>query len=256
MHQLFWLMKGISIVILLLLCFAGNAQIVNIENKRLSAKKEGFSGGLDLNLNYTVNTKSLFQIGSKLKLAHLKQKHYSLILVDHALVRSNDESFINKGFEHIRYNYTLKDSGRVVYEAYQQGQFNKIQRINLRMLLGTGFRFLLIDQKNYQLNIGTGFMGEYEELTTGEISNDVLSANYVSFDGQFTPDFGLNSIVYFQPKLVDFGFYRLSNETSLRLRINKYLSFKVVYTLTHDNRDMEGVRKTNYAIKNTLSFNF
>lgn len=231
-------------------------QIVNVENQRLSAKKEGFSGSLDVNANYSVNTKELLQFGSTIKLAHLKKRHYTLILGDQAIVKSGDESFINKGFEHLRYNYLLKDSGKIVYEAYHQGQFNKVQRINMRLLLGTGFRFMLIDQKNYQLNIGTGFMGEYEELTNGAISQDVLSANYISFDGQFSENFGLNSITYFQPKLIDFGQYRIANETSIRLRFNRFLTFKLIYQLAHDSRDIPEVRKTNYSIKNTLSFNF
>ena len=241
------------------LCFFSfqlKAQIVNIENKRLSAKKQGFSGSVDLNLNYTVNTKTLLQLGSKLRVAHLNKRHYTFILGDQSIVKSGEESFINKGFEHLRYNYTLKDSGKVSFELYQQGQFNKVQRINLRLLLGTGFRFSVIDTKNYQLNLGTGFMGEYEELTNGAISSDILSANYVSIDAQFSPSVGLNSITYFQPKLIDWGNYRLANETNVRFRINKYLTFKVIYSLTHDSRDIEGVRKTNYAIKNALSFNF
>jgi len=249
-------MRLFLLCLTLMLTIFGQSQIVNIENKRLSAKKEGFSGSADFHLNYTLNTKSLFQVGNKLKLAYLKGRSYTLFLTDQALVKSNAESFINKGFEHVRFNYTLKDSGKVVYELFQQGQFNKIQRISMRLLIGTGFRFMLIDHEKYQFNLGTGIMGEYEELTDLQNSQDVLSANYVSFDGQFTPSFGLNTITYFQPKLIDFGNYRLANETSLRFRVNKFLSFKVIYALTHDSRNIEGVRKTNYYIKNTLSFNF
>lgn len=232
------------------------SQIVNVENQRLSAKKEGFSGSIDGNLNYSVNTKSLLQFGSRLSVAYLKKRQYLLLLGDHSLVRSGDESFINRGFQHLRYNYTLKDSGRVIYEAYQQVQFNKVQRINSRLLIGTGFRFMLIDQKNYQFNIGIGLMGEYEDLTDAGVSADLLSANYLSFDGQFTPNIGLNSITYMQPKLIDRGNYRLSNETTVRLKINSRLTVKVIYSLAHDSRSIEGVRKTNYAIKNALSFNF
>lgn len=84
----------------------------------------------------------------------------------------------------------------------------------------------------------------------------MLSTNYLSFDGQFSENFGLNTITSFQPKLSDIGNYRLSNETTLRFRFNKFLSFKIIYALTLDSRDIEGVRKTNYYIKNTLSFNF
>ncbi len=126
----------------------------------------------------------------------------------------------------------------------------------MRLILGSGFRFMMVNEDKYQLNLGTGFMGEYEELTASAYTIDMLSTNYLSFDGQFSENFGLNTITSFQPKLSDIGNYRLSNETTLRFRFNKFLSFKIIYALTLDSRDIEGVRKTNYYIKNTLSFNF
>ncbi|MEO9533172.1 MAG: DUF481 domain-containing protein [Crocinitomicaceae bacterium] len=243
----------------LLILIATNAigQIVNIENKRLDEKKEGFSGSAELNLNFTMNTKQLLQIGDKLKLGYSKKKHHALIITDHSFVKSKDDDFINRGYEHLRYVYQFKDSGRVSLEAFQQGQFNKIQRINLRLLLGTGIRFNVLDQKNYQLNLGTGFMGEYEELLDGGgSSNDVLSTSYFSFDGQFSENVGMNSISYFQPKFIDFGNYRFSNETYIRFKINKYLSYKVIYSITHDSRDIQDVRKTNYNLRNSLTVKF
>ncbi len=75
-------------------------------------------------------------------------------------------------------------------------------------------------------------MGEYEELTASAYTIDMLSTNYLSFDGQFSENFGLNTITYFQPKLSDIDNYRLSNETTLRFRFNKFLSFKIIYALT------------------------
>lgn len=233
-----------------------NAQIVNIENQRLSGKKEGFDGNIDLNVNFTMNSKQLLQIGDKMKFGYRKNRHHTFILTDHAFVKSDDDDFVNRGYEHLRYNYTLKDSGRIIYELFQQGQFNKIQKINVRLLLGTGVRFKIIDQPNYQLSFGTGFMGEYEELIDNGVSRDILSTSYLSFDGQFSESIGINTISYLQPKLIDFGNYRFANETYVRFKINKYLSFKVVYSVTHDSRNIEDVRKTNYILKNTLSFSF
>ena len=252
-------MKGIGLFILLIISIQSYAQIVNIENKRLSAKKDGFSGSVDLNFKLTYATKQLFQIGDKIKIAYRKKQHYVMLLTDHALVKSNSSGdFVNKGFEHIRYNYTFKDSGKVIYEAFHQGQFNKIQKINMRILVGTGFRFKVVDKKNFQLNLGTSIMGEYEELVLDQltISQDVLSSNYVSFDAQFTETFGINSITYFQPKFIDFGNYRIANETYLRFKFNKYLTFKIVYSLNHDSRNILDVRKTQYTLSNTLSFKF
>jgi len=240
----------------LFITFSASSQIVNIENKRLNGKEDAFFGSIDLNINFTMNTKQFLQIGDKLKIGYMKRKSQVMLITDHAFVKSNDNSFVNKGYEHVRFNHTLKDSGRIVYEAFHQGQFNKIQKINLRLLFGTGFRFKMIDQKKYQLSFGTGFMSEYEELLDNGVSRDILSTNYISFDGQFSESVGMNSISYFQPKMIDFGQYRFANETQLRFKINKYLSFKVVYSLTHDSRDIEDVRKTNYVLKNTISLKF
>ena len=244
------------LVILTLSALSSYGQIVNIENKRLNDNKQGLSGNIDLNLNFTMNTKELFQIGDKIRIGYVKGKHHALVFTDHAFVKSKDDDFINRGYEHLRYNYRLKDSSKVTFEVFQQGQFNKIQKINVRLLLGTGFRFNLIDQKNYQLSTGTGFMGEYEELIDNGISTDILSTSYLSFDGQFNESVGMNTIIYLQPKLMNLGFYRFSNETYFRFRINKFLSLKLVYSVTHDNRDIEGIRKTNYTLRNTLSFKF
>lgn len=244
--------------ILFLLFFAtlsSYSQIVNIENKRLG-KKEGFSGSIDLNLNFIMNTRRLLQIGDRLKVAYTKKKSHLMLLTDHSFVKSEGEDFVNRGYYHLRYNLTLKDSGRVDWEVYQQGQFNRIQKINLRMIGGTGFRLALLNHKKFDLNLGTGFMAEYEELIDIGLSRNILSSSYLSFDGQFTEGFGLNTITYFQPKMTDWGNYRFANETHLRFKINKYLTFLVIYSLAHDSRELEGVRKTNYVLKNTLSFRF
>lgn len=249
-------MKRFIFLTLLIINLTGVSQIVNIENKRLNNRKQGFNGSAELNFNFTMNTKQLLQIGDRIRVGYVKKKHHLLVVTDHAFIKSEGNDFVNRGFEHFRYQYTLKDSGKVSLEAFQQGQFNKIQKINLRLLVGADFRFRLIDLKNYALNFGTGLMGEYEELVDLGVSQDLLSTSYLSFDGQFSESVGLNTITYFQPKLIDFGQYRFSNETALRFKINQYLTLKLVYSLTHDSRYIPEVRKTNYVIKNTLKISF
>lgn len=223
---------------------------------RLATKKEGLTGSVDLSLNFTMNTVQFLQIGDRVRLAYSKHRHYVLLLTDHSFMQTKDVSIVNLGFEHLRYNYAFKDSGAVILEVFEQAQFNKIQKINLRLLAGTGLRFHLLDKEHYQLNLGTGFMAEYEELIDYGISNDILSNSYVSFDGQFTEHVGMNVITYFQPKLIDFGNYRVANETQLRFIINKHLTYRVIYSLSHDSRDIPDVRKTNYTFRNALSFTF
>lgn len=245
-------------VLIFLAGLSANGQIVNIESKR-THKKKGFSGSVDLSLNLIMNTKQLLQVGDKIRLGYQGTQNYFLLMTDHAFVKSEGQDFVNNGFEHIRFTHAFKDSGRIHLEAFEQGQFNKIQKINLRFLLGTGLRFGIIKQENYELNFGTGIMAEYEELDVdlNPVSRDLLSTNYLSFDAQFTPSLGFNTITYFQPKFLnDPGNYRLANESYIRLKINKYLQFKIVYSLSHDSRNLPDIRKTNYTLRNTLSLNF
>jgi len=249
-------MKLYVLISFLVISFDSVSQIVNIENKRLTGNRQGFNGSIELNLDFTMNSKQLLQIGDKIQVSYVKKRNEFLIVTDHAFVKSVGDDFVNRGFQHLRYNYLLKDSGKFSFEVFQQGQFNKIQKINFRLLLGSGFRVNLINQNNHQLNVGTGFMAEYEELIDLGEYRDVLSTTYLSFDIQFNKSIGFNTISYFQPKLIDVGSYRFSNETSFRFLINRYLGFKFIYSLTHDNRHIPGVRKTNYTIENALQIKF
>lgn len=246
----------LSSFFLCLIKFESIAQIVNIENQRLSTKTKGFTGSIDLNVNYTMNTIQLLQIGDRARIAYNNKRHHYLLLTDHSFVRTSTLSIVNLAFEHIRYNYDLKDSGNFSIEFYEQAQFNKIQKINARVLLGTGIRYHILDFQNYQLNIGTGFMFEYEELIGFNSTNDILNSSYFSFDGQYSEHIGMNFIMYYQPRLVDTGNYRLSLENQWRFKINKHLTYRIIYSLTHDSRNIPDVRKTNYIFKNALSFTF
>lgn len=248
-----------KVLIFCIACFISNlsfTQIVNIENMRLSNNKQGWSGRAEMNLNLTMNTRQLLQIGAELRLSYVKKRHQFLLLGDHSFVKSEGEDFINRGFQHFRYNYRIKDSSKFYVEAFQQSQFNRIQRINLRLLFGSGMRYDVIAQKNYQLTCGSGLMWEVEELIEAENSQNLLSTSYLSFDGQFNESIGINSISYFQPRITDPGNYRFSNETSIRFKINKYLSFRLIYSITHDSRDIPDIRKTNYVLRNALQIKF
>jgi putative salt-induced outer membrane protein YdiY len=249
-------MKTQFLLLVLLFSLPSAAQIVNIESQRLDTRKEGVTGNIDLSYNFTMNTVQLLQLGDRVRIGYNKHRHHWLLLTDHSFIKTKDVSIVNLGFEHVRYNYALKDSGKVWLEFFEQAQFNKIQKINLRLLFGTGLRFHLLDQQHYQLNLGTGLMAEYEEMIDYGISRDILSNNYVSFDGQFSEHIGMNTIFYFQPKLIDFGNYRVSTESQVRFKINQHLTYRVIYSLTHDSRDIEDVRKTNYTFRNALSFTF
>ncbi len=249
-------MKIILSFLISAVSIASFSQIVNIENKRFNDDKQGFSGGVELNFDFTMNSNQLLKIGDEVQVSYLKKKHQFLLITDHAFIKSGDNDFENRGFQHFRYIHKFKDSGKLSFEAFQQIQFNKIQKIDLRLIGGAGLRLNLINEAKYQLFFGTGFMAEHEELIGVGISQDVLSTSYLSFGARFNDNIGFSTIAYIQPKLISLGDYRFANETSLRFTINKYLNYKIVYSVIHDNREIPGARKTNYTIENALEVRF
>jgi putative salt-induced outer membrane protein YdiY len=255
-------MKGIlrPLIILILLCFseALSAQIVNIESKRLGERDEGWNGSVELGLNLIKNTKEIWQINNRIRVQHKKRKHSILLLTDFKMVKADEADFVNKGFEHIRYNLAFNDSTRkIVLELFEQAQFNKIQKIDLRILAGGGLRIKVLETDSTSISFGALGMYEHEQLIDDEgLNQDIRLSNYLSFDFQFTKTFGLNTITYFQPMVSNFQDYRLSSESALRFKISDRLTFRVIYNIINDSQPPPGVPKTNYSLKNALKFSF
>lgn len=178
-----------------------------------------------------------------------------LFINDINLVKADDENFINSGFEHLRYNYTLKDSGFIKLELFQQRQYNKIQKIQSRLIVGVGPRFEIFRfKKKIGMNVGVSIMGENEELTNDTSNSNFRFSSYLSFEWNISDIVSINTITYYQPKADYIADYRLSNMTDMLFNINEYLALKLVYNLVHDSTPPEGVRKTNYSFRTGIQF--
>lgn len=246
----------VLISLLLLLGLASLGQIVNIENQRLHAKKEGWTGNLSLNFNYNNNGVEVYQVGSRFNIQYKEKRHMGLFLSEINFIKAGSNSFINNGFEHMRYNYDLSDSGRFVFEAFRQSQYNKVQNIRLRSLYGAGVRCEVIRKDSAILNIGALPMIEFEDLTTDESNRHFRLSSYLSFDIQFSKTFGINSITYYQPDILNWKDLRMANETSFRIQLHKRLQYQMRFRWTYDEYPpTENFRRT-YMVSNMVRFCF
>lgn len=247
-------MKWKFLLVFMLFIGAMNAQIVNIEGKRVD-DKEGFFGNVDFSFSLTQNNSTIWQLANRIKAGYVNSRHMVLFINEINLVKADDKNFINSGFEHLRYNYSFKDSGMIKYEIFQQRQYNKIQKIQSRLIIGTGARFEFFRKfKKIDLNTGISFMWENEELTddTGE-SNFRLSS-YISVNWLISKLVKINTITYYQPKADYIADYRLSHMTDILFNINKFLALKLNYNLVHDSSPAGDVRKTNYTFRTGIQF--
>ncbi|MFN3343638.1 MAG: DUF481 domain-containing protein [Flavobacteriales bacterium] len=232
------------------------AQIVNIENQRLRNPKNGWSGHLDLSFNITKNTRMIYQIGNRNRVYWKKDQHLVSFLTDFLYVNAGRQNYVNYGFQHTRYSYNSKHFKRIILEGFEQVQYNQIQLIRFRSLLGGGARAVVLDRDSASVSLGAFVMGEYEEEATELVNRQIRYSTFFSFDFQFNKVTGINSITYYQPDFISPDDYRVSTEVSLRFNITQKLRFRLVYNLQHDSRPPRGAPETTYFISNVFSYEF
>lgn len=233
-----------------------DAQIVNVESLRRISDTSKWSGAANLDIGLIKNTKSIFRITNKIRLQYNTEKNLYLFINDLKLEQIEDNSFVNKGIQHIRYNRKLLD--RLKLEVFAQSQYDAISNIKFRGLLGVGPRFKLSKSKDYRFYLGTLFMFEHEEASdnTIDILRDFRSSTYFSCSLYPLENISVVSTTYYQPLIKQFSDFRISNETSLGIKVLKNLLFKTTFTYNFDASPIIGIPKTQYELTNGIVYTF
>lgn len=232
------------------------AQIVNVESLRRVSDTSKWSGATNLDVSLIKNTKSIFKISNKVRLQYNTEKNLYLFINDLKLEKIEDNSFVNKGIQHLRYN--RKFTNRLKFEAFAQSQYDAISDIKFRGLLGIGPRFKLTKNDNYRFYLGTLFMYEHEEASDNstEILRDFRGSTYFSCSLYPLENISLVSTTYYQPLLKQFSDFRISNETSIGFKVLKNLLFKTTFTYNFDAKPIINIPKTQYELTNGIVYTF
>jgi putative salt-induced outer membrane protein YdiY len=233
------------------------AQVVNIEKKR-KGEQDGFAGALSFGFNLMDNGKNISQFKNNIDLQYKKGASTIILLNDLNLIRVDEDDLVNSGFQHLRYNYTVKDSSFLTFEAFVQHQYNTIKLMERRFLLGGGPRFRLVNREKVEFIIATLGMYEYEQRsdslkTTLEFAR---IASYASITWDIRENLSFKNITYYQPAFTNFDNYRVSSETSLGLQISDALTFKIALQTTYDSNPPENVQELFYNWQNALVYKF
>ena len=210
-------------------------QILNVEKRRGEVEENGWHGNIDFSAKYTENTKSIFELYNKSTINYKKDSVVYLLLTDLKMIKKNNESLINKGVIHVRRIQELNNTEYIKSEFFGQLQFNGIQKIKQRFLLGSGARIKLIGNDTINCNFSLGGMYEYEETTIETFHHALRLTSYISFNWNIRDKWKLRLINYYQPKVNRVIDYRLSNETSLSYQVSKEVSIVGIYNLLYDS---------------------
>ncbi len=249
-------MKYLIALFIFSFSITAKSQILNAESLRKVTDTSGFSGSASLNFSIKRDVNAYFGLSSSTHLQYKMNSHLVLLKNDFDLKNIEGNKFENAGISHLRYNYRFHP--RIAWEVFTQAQYNKVSKINFRGLLGTGPRFKLTNSENYKFYFGSHIMFEYEELSDGTtpLQKDFRSTSYLSFSMYPTKTFSIISTTYFQPKLEDFGDYRLSNQTSLLFNLFKNFAFKTSYTFVYDQTPAEGIPNSQYNLLSGVVYSF
>jgi len=229
------------------------AQIINIEDKRISSQDSThWLGSINLGFNLYENNGSVFTLKGGMIIEYDKGKHLWLAVNQFNLVKAEGSNFVNDGFQHVRYNFQLRP--RLTYEAFAQAQYNERVRIKIRGLLGTGLRYQLLKDEAFYL--GLSYMYEYEEESKSNIiRRGQRMSSYVSFSIRPSEVFSISNTSYFQPLFTNWNDLRLSSQTNILIKITNRLSFTTSFSITYDTQVPEEVTNTIYRFNNGIRWN-
>lgn len=230
------------------------AQVVNIEGRRFANDTVPWTGYVNFRYNIAENTQRSLNLGINGALQHVRDKNTWFFINDIALNRVENNSFLNTGFQHLRYNYNRDQ--RWTGEAFAQTQYNKPLKLDLRTTLGAGYRFRVITSERYKMYVGSSMMLEYEKTTPGPEYMHPRSNTYASATGLLSDQMSVACIVYYQPRLFNAYDHRIMLEASVIIRATARLTLESRLNLLKDTHQPEGIPELTYSWVNMFGYRF
>lgn len=245
-----WLIVLLSVNIVLL-----KAQVINIESKRMDARKQGWTGQGEFSYSYIQNQSSISNLNTRMNALYVKDREAVMLLNDLSIIQSSEGDFENRGYQHVRYNY--KKTERLTYEAFTQAQFSKQMRLYPRFILGGGPRYEIYKADSVKIYSGASLFFEHEELRNPiQVNSNERMNIYFSMIYTQIPNVVVDLLVMYQPRLINMSDRRIQTELRLDFPVGKYLQVRFAASVFNDSRPPDTVPKTFSNMRSGVLFNF
>ncbi len=239
----------------LIFLIPAKAQVINIENKRFLNDTNGWVGNIDFNFNVYNNTQQVLQFSNAIRIQYQKNRSRFIFLNDLNFIKAGHTDFANSGYQHFRYNY--KVNKWLTMEAFTQTQYNPVLKLDFRYLLGAGPRLKLLKKENARIYMAALYMYEYDDIMYGEVNlYEHRISSYVTGSFTILKNLDFTTTTFYQPNIEDKTDFRIANESSLEIHINKHLNFKSTFNMLYDTKQPLGIPDLVYSFKNGLSIKF
>lgn len=236
---------------------AASAQVLNIESQRFLNDTDGWAGQAALNFSAQQNVNEVISFGNDVHVQYKKGKSRIIFLNDLNFSKSNGTSFVNTGYQHLRYNYKLANKPHLTWEAFVQSQYNKPMKMDLRLVAGTGPRFRLAKTDRLHLYFAALYMFEHETDHADDlVYDDHRLSSYLSFSWTPFKNAEIVNTLYYQPAFADFNDYRIAEDFHFTIDISKHFGFGTVFSLLQDTKQPPGIPNLSWQLGQQLSFSF
>lgn len=240
------------------------AQIVNVQSLVGADAPEGFSGALDAAADWRTGNVDLLVLGAAATVRYRATDHLVFLTVKGDFAETGEPGaktkIVSRTFEHLRYRLTV--SPLITAEAFAQNEADEFRRLLVRALVGAGPRFNLIRRDNFKLALGVAYMFEYELLRDDGLpdadtdSQNHRMSSYVLVAANLNDKVTISETVYLQPRLDDFGDFRLLNEFGLTSKLTTKLSFRFSFVLARDSTPPASIEKLDTTLQTGISLAF
>lgn len=250
-----------------LLLFAGlltSAQILKIDKSFLTSDSVKFKGVLDAtfalnNQSSTAEEQNTYVgINTNLDLIYFAPKSATLLISGLDYFKIGDGPVIYNGTAHLRQIFQRK----AIFspEVYTQVQFDESRNMQLRWLMGGGYRWA-IQQKKNTFFAGMGAFREHEKWQDeGVVVKDLWKLNmYLSSDISFSSSTSLNAIAYYQTgydREVSSLRNRVSGQLELKNEVNDQLKVKLTSSIFWDQQPIIPLNTFVYEMHFGLEYTF
>lgn len=253
--------------------------------------KSGFGGGFSLDLVLRSGNTDLWLLGTSVKLQYVTPRDEGATeagddVTEKVAVQASvvgDEAWEPRTMYALLANYergesegnTISEHGfvfanrirmmspRFGWHLFAQHQFDDFILLDQRSLLGGGIRFVHRPATWATIQLGTGYMYEYEEISVPEGALDDPEthnhrmANFMVADVDLVEDrLKLINTLYFQPRFDQFDDYRILDEAEIQVMITESVSLGLSASFRYDSHPPTGIGSTDFGLVNRLRVSF
>jgi len=221
--------------------------IINTE-KLQSYAKPGWFAGLQSDVNLERGNSEVFEIAGQSIIGYQQTHHAIKLLSGLKYLTEDQNSITSRNFLQVRYNYILNPTYRTF--SFYQYQHNKSLILKSRQIVGAGLRRKFGSKDLPTFHLGMGLMYENEMLNKSKLlPGESSSLNRLRVDAigffnySITSNTTLTNSTYYQPAVSDFGDFRLFDEMSLNVAINKYAELNLSFLWRYDHQPPGTLKK-------------